>query len=298
VFTPAPAPTPTPAGHAPAPLPAAFTPTPAGFTPTPAPAPPEFTPVPAPRSPARAASPDRPAPWRPGNAWSLVEAWPADLWPTILTAVAPERPFLDGLAHPADEAVGSGWFARSSAGLTSEAEARAEVTRLVTWMDGLGDIVSRNRCIVLTTAGPGRFAVVQLVHRVPTLASFVQGAFEPGMPPKRCVYMIAQAAVGYMAAASEFARRQIFLPVELDTVTRLDRHTVFTDFLPPEPVEPPAEPAIFRLEARLGDLLGRQRFGTLDMPEVLRELDLLMEGKPQISATLEVIQQLLTGGTT
>jgi hypothetical protein len=98
-----------------------------------------------------------------------------------------------------------------------------------------------------------------------------------------------------MAATVEFRRRQVRLPIHLHTVTRVDRRTVYAHFLPPAPVDVPADP-LAELETEMRALMRRDRMAALNLPEMLRELEILIEAKPQLSDVLELLQLLLIGG--
>src|SRR5262249_55020428 len=137
--------------------------------------------------------------------------------------------------------VGAGWFARPGVVGDSAGAARAEYDRLVTWMADLGESLSPHRCVVLCSAEPHRFCPVQLVRRTPSLDSLVVGAFDPGLSGKRIINLLARAAAMYLLALSELERLRVLVPIRLGTVTRVDRRTVFTDFLPAAPIEPSGE---------------------------------------------------------
>ncbi len=231
-----------------------------------------------------------PTPWLVAGKWSLVDAWPLETWSAVCEAARPEPSTIGE-----DGGIGAGWFVRSGAVEPSVETARVEYNRLVDWLTQLGDWVATNRCVVLSRNGSRRWAASQLLHKTPTLAAVVAGAFGAGVSPKRTVTLLAHASAAFLLAVSEFTRREIRLPVHLHTVARHDRHTVYADFLPAAPAPISTLTPMARLEEELRAHISVERRRQVSIPEALRELEHLAHARPQLAATVELLQSLLIG---
>ena len=235
-------------------------------------------------------------PWLEGAAAAIVSAWPPDVWAVVLQGAAPGR--AAPLAHtPAALQVdlGHARFARTWGAHAAHADAEREYRRLVDWTAAQGDALSSPRCVVLTGEAGHGFYAWQVVQRASTLDRLVGRAFEPALPAKDVAHLLAFASNAYLTTADGLARRVPLLPIHLRTLARQERRTVYAEFLPREPASAPPEPALTRLESELRAHLTPERLSALDVPDVLRELEALAEGRPSLTETVELLQSLLIG---
>jgi signal recognition particle receptor subunit beta len=235
-------------------------------------------------------------PWLDGAAAAIVSAWPPDVWAVVLQGAAP------GLAAPLAHApaalqadLGHARFARTWGAHAAKGDAEREFRRLVDWTAAQGDALSSPRCVVLTGRDGHGFYAWQVVQRASTLDRLVARAFEPALPAKDVAHLLAFAANAYLTSADGLARRVPLLPIHLRTLARQERRTVYAEFLPREPAAAPPEPALTRLEHELRAHLTAERLLGLDVPDVLRELEALAEGRPSLTETVELLQSLLIG---
>jgi mutual gliding-motility protein MglA len=236
-----------------------------------------------------------PVPWIRGREATLLEAWPAGAWRDTFSSADPAAPAPALNGHVLQGALGAGRLARASRLHGRPDEARAEYRRLMQWLTLLDGAASSPRCLVLSGTDAGGWCAWQLMQRFPTLDLLVVRAFDKGLTSKDAAQYLAYAANSYVVAWGEFARREPRLPVALRTLARQERRTVYADFLPHPAPKPPDEPVLARLETELRVLVTPERIGSVNVPEVLRELESLAANRPHVAEIVELLQSLLIG---
>jgi GTPase SAR1 family protein len=234
------------------------------------------------------------APWLPDRESALIEAYPLTTWRKVLRAGDPK------LAPPVEVAgtlqgrAGAGWHARAWGVLDTLDAGRDEFNRLIGWLMRLGNAVSSQRCVVLSGGG-GRWYVWQIVHEELTLDLVMQQALEHELTSREAVQILSRAATDFVAAAQEFSHRSVELPIHLDTLAHENGATVYSGFLPQNPVAASRRDPLIELASELRSFNHANRLGSLNVTEALRELEHLSERRPQIVSTVEVLQSLLIG---
>jgi len=236
-----------------------------------------------------------PVPWIRGRESTLVEAWPAGAWRDTFSAADPAVPPPAPNGDVLQGALGAGRLARATRLYAGQDEARGEYQRLMQWLTVLDGAASSPRCLVLSGTPTAGWCAWQLLQRFPTLDLLVVRAFDKGLTSKDAAQYLAYAANSYVNAWGEFARREPRLPVSLRTLARQERRTVYADFLPHPAPAAPHEPVLARLETELRALVTPERRGTVNVPEVLHELDALAASKPHVTEIVELLQSLLIG---
>jgi signal recognition particle receptor subunit beta len=251
----------------------------------------------APAQPAVAAPPASgpPVPWLPGHEATLLDAWPLAIWRLAFQAAGPQPQAPSVVAGTMLQGrVGGGWHARAWGTLESPDAGRAEFKRLVSWLMRLGNSVSSRRCLVLAGSDQG-CCVWQVVHQELTFDQLIDQTLEEELPAKEAVQIMAGTAVDFVNAAQEFALQGVELPIRFHTLARENGFTVYSAFLPREPLAPSGNDALVELAGELRFFLQAERLGQLDVTEALRELERLSETRPRNSPAIEVLQSLLIG---
>jgi signal recognition particle receptor subunit beta len=266
-------------------------------TPATPPSPPNTAAVSAARGASRppAAPPDElPQPWLPGREATLVEAWPVAIWRDVRLAAKPtaEPPAVVG--KTLQGRIGGGWQVRAWGVLEHADAARAEFSRLVTWLMRLGDVVSNRRCVVLSRAARG-WCVWQVVRQELTFDLLIRQSLEQDLLSKYAVQVLARVATDFVIASQEFAMRGVELPIHFRTLAHENRSTVYSAFLPPAPVPAANGDVLVELANELRAIIPAELLSSFNVTEALRELEFLREARPQLVPTVEVLQSLLIG---
>jgi hypothetical protein len=172
--------------------------------------------------------------------------------------------------------------------------ARAEFSRLVTWLMRLGDVVSNRRCVVLSRAARG-WCVWQVVRQELTFDLLIRQSLEQDLLSKYAVQVLARVATDFVIASQEFAMRGVELPIHFRTLAHENRSTVYSAFLPPAPVPAANGDVLVELANELRAIIPAELLSSFNVTEALRELEFLREARPQLVPTVEVLQSLLIG---
>lgn len=191
--------------------------------------------------------------------------------------------------------LGGDWRALSWNGRMTEDEAVGEFDRLVSWNQRLGELVSRDRCVVLSGANGRSWCAWQICRRLLTLDRMVRLALDGRRTAQQTAYLLADIAATFVEARDQFDSLEAGLPLRLATLARENRRTVFAHFLPLAPVPDSARSALASLEQEIKPLIEGVDLAKLDVPAILGELDKVSSGEPDIAEAIELLQELMIG---
>ncbi|HEV7671889.1 MAG TPA: ADP-ribosylation factor-like protein [Thermoanaerobaculia bacterium] len=246
------------------------------------------------RPPAQKPTTTLPAPWLAGGETGLLKAWPRGIWDAVRLAVDLHLDPPKGTSGTLQGRIGGGWHARSSGIFGSLDEGRVEYQRQVDWLMRLGDVVSGQRCIVLSGGVEG-WRAWQLVRELPTLGMLLQQGLEPGLPSRKAVQILTRISAEFVSTCRAFTTRDVELPLLLRTLAQENGKTVYSAFLPNAPVPSKDRDALAHLESELRPLAKAHLLGALNIPETLLELEQLSVRSPSVLPIVELLQSLLIG---